>query len=350
MSKLTYRFYNTQSGAHFYTADPGERDNLINNVPSYHFEGVAFNAAFREDAIEEVPVFRFYNAAAGTHFFTISVAERDNIISALPNFVFEGAQFEASAVPGAGLEAVFRFYNQPAQGHFYTASVAERDQVIAHSPGLVYEGIAFYQPIKATPMVFKSAEVGSDQLQAYGDNDAIIQGWRTPNNAQGFDDVRARVSDTGSDTLAGGGGNDVLRDGASPDILTGGAGNDTLDGGPGADVLTGGAGRDIFEFQLLFASPGFATAATGVGPGNRDIVTDFTQGQDKIDVHGWQDFNREPGAVFIGQGPAGQDGLQVGFHYEGGNTIVRLEAQNYNPAGEIQLTGIIALTAADFIL
>jgi len=50
----------------------------------------------------------------------------------------------------------------------------------------------------------------------------------------------------------------------------GGGGNDFLDGGKGADFLTGGAGHDTFSF-----------GAVGNGV---DIVTDFTHGDDHLQV------------------------------------------------------------------
>jgi len=67
------------------------------------------------------------------------------------------------------------------------------------------------------------------------------------------------VGDLNGNRLSGGGGDDTL-DGAG--------GGDTLRGGSGADVLTGGVGNDIFRVD---------------GAGQKTI-TDFTHGQDRIDV------------------------------------------------------------------
>jgi Ca2+-binding RTX toxin-like protein len=53
------------------------------------------------------------------------------------------------------------------------------------------------------------------------------------------------------------------------DTLTGSAWNDTLAGGAGNDTLTGNAGSDTFVFRA------------GLG---QDTVTDFTPGQDVLDV------------------------------------------------------------------
>lgn len=55
--------------------------------------------------------------------------------------------------------------------------------------------------------------------------------------------------------------------------LTGGYGDDRLAGGRGADVLTGGLGADVF----VFAQRDSLRSAA-------DLITDFTSGQDRIDL------------------------------------------------------------------
>lgn len=71
---------------------------------------------------------------------------------------------------------------------------------------------------------------------------------------------------SGDDRLNGGSGNDALEGGAGDDILNGGSGNDILQGGLGDDILIGGSGDDIFVF------------------GNDDVITDFAIGEDRIDL------------------------------------------------------------------
>ncbi|WP_433989321.1 M10 family metallopeptidase C-terminal domain-containing protein [Sulfitobacter sp. TBRI5] len=55
------------------------------------------------------------------------------------------------------------------------------------------------------------------------------------------------------------------------DILNGGAGDDIIIDGAGADILTGGAGADDFVF---------------VRDDQRDVITDFQPGLDRIDLTG----------------------------------------------------------------
>ncbi len=75
----------------------------------------------------------------------------------------------------------------------------------------------------------------------------------------------------GSDTITGGSGNDTLIGGLGDDFLYGGIGNDILMGGAGVDNLTGDAGSDIFKM-------------TTDDIGSIDIITDFENGIDKLDI------------------------------------------------------------------
>jgi Ca2+-binding RTX toxin-like protein len=88
----------------------------------------------------------------------------------------------------------------------------------------------------------------------------------------------------GHDYIEGGGGDDVLRGQNGNDVLIGGDGNDKLFGGNGDDVLFGGMGTDILNGgrgKDTFVWTDIAESRPGAG---RDIIEDFTQGEDKIDV------------------------------------------------------------------
>jgi Ca2+-binding RTX toxin-like protein len=74
-----------------------------------------------------------------------------------------------------------------------------------------------------------------------------------------------------ADNLVGTAANDTINGLGGNDTINGGAGNDTLDGGLGNDTLTGGAGADRFNFTT-----------TPNATSNRDTLTDFVQGTDRI--------------------------------------------------------------------
>jgi Ca2+-binding RTX toxin-like protein len=204
---------------------------------------------------------------------------------------------------------------------------------------------------------------GSDYIDGRAGNDEIFGFSLTPPG--GVPNTVAAVLADEADTVFGGGGNDLIRSGSGGDFVDGGRGNDTIVGGPGADLLHGGGGHDVFKFEVLFERgnftppPGNLVVDTLVGEGQRDVILDFRQGRDKIDVTGWEN-RQNPGAHFIGQDdPSSAPDLQIGFHHEGGNTIVELTGPFLANAvggpttsvvtGEIQIQGEFRLHASDFI-
>jgi Ca2+-binding RTX toxin-like protein len=129
----------------------------------------------------------------------------------------------------------------------------------------------------------------------FGGNDRIYGGF--------FDDDL--YGGTGADLLSGGSGfdilfgesgNDVLYGGAQADRLDGGLDNDYLDGGIGNDNLFGGDGNDSVRGDsgndyvkggrgndTLVGGTGFDRFFFNTGD-NDDVVTDFTFGQDRIQI------------------------------------------------------------------
>ncbi|WP_165324517.1 calcium-binding protein [Rhizorhabdus phycosphaerae] len=108
---------------------------------------------------------------------------------------------------------------------------------------------------------------GSDRINGGADDDQIYGG---------FDDGNDTVNgNRGADSILGEGGNDSLRGGQGNDTIDGGDGEDIIAGDLGVDRLTGGAGVDIFRFE------GSAALFAGASP---DVVTDFQDGIDRIQV------------------------------------------------------------------
>lgn len=138
-----FRFYNARTGAHFYTSSVAERDFVIARLPEFGYEGQRFQAANQPGAGLS-PVFRFYNATTGAHFYTISAAERDFVIDRLPEFKYEGPTWYAQTLPGNNASAMHRFYNTSKGAHFYTIIQGEVDFVRAKLPEFRYEGVAYY--------------------------------------------------------------------------------------------------------------------------------------------------------------------------------------------------------------
>lgn len=138
-----YRFYNATTGAHFFTSSAAERDFVMQTYPQFVYESVAFYAYAQPTAGQE-SVYRFFNTSNGAHFYTINQAESDYVRMAYPVFKYEGPIWYAQAVAGNGATPIYRFFKPSTGTHFYTISAAERDFVIANYKDFQYESIAYY--------------------------------------------------------------------------------------------------------------------------------------------------------------------------------------------------------------
>lgn len=130
------------------------------------------------------------------------------------------------------------------------------------------------------------APAASGLKAALGDDDRII-GARQADRFNGFagdDLMRGRGGDDtlrgggGEDTLVGGGGDDILRGGGGADRINGGGGADRLFGGGGADTLRGNGGDDMLKGN------GGADVFQFRASDRNDTISDFRQGQDKIQI------------------------------------------------------------------
>lgn len=161
--------------------------------------------------------------------------------------------------------------------------------------------------------------------------------------------TQTTISGTSSaDRLNGDSGNNYLDGKGGNDTLNGGAGNDTLYGGAGRDTMTGGAGNDVFLFK--------AVSEIGSTPSTRDVITDFTKGQDKIDLSSIDANSRLSGDqafTFLANDNQSftKKAGELAWHTESGRTIVQGDVNGDGIHDfEIQLTGQIQLGASDFIL
>lgn len=174
---------------------------------------------------------------------------------------------------------------------------------------------------------------------------ALLANWLSADDRVVGSSVSDRLAGfAGNDTLEGGGGNDVLEGWSGNDSLLGGAGNDVLAGGQGQDVLTGGAGNDRFKFGGL--------GHLGNSSTTRDVITDFTRGQDKIDLSGIDaklNVAGDQAFSFVNAFTANASTFQV--RYSGGVVYLNTDADT-GAEYQIQLTGGVptSLTASDFVL
>jgi len=178
---------------------------------------------------------------------------------------------------------------------------------------------------------------GSDRLYGGSDDDELDGG-------EGDDTLSGSTGDdmadggAGDDLIAGGDGMDRLLGGSGNDRLNGGAGNDTLEGGEGDDVLVGSIGKDMMTGGAGADQFSFAVGDSRPGGGVRDVITDFTSGEDTLDLGalGITDYAAQVSTQMIGSGMI----LYVDLDHDG------IDSADF----AVQLTGISSLSGGDILL
>jgi Ca2+-binding RTX toxin-like protein len=158
--------------------------------------------------------------------------------------------------------------------------------------------------------------------------------------------VENAIGGSGNDSLIANDSGCLLNGGGGNDTLIGGAAADRLIGGAGVDKMTGGGGADIFAF-----SAGDSSAATG----NHDLITDFIDGADKIDLTGIDANTTTAGIVdaFRFIATAAFDGIigALDYFYDAVRNVTVLQGDvNGDKAADfaIDLSGNDTLTTNDF--
>jgi Ca2+-binding RTX toxin-like protein len=132
---------------------------------------------------------------------------------------------------------------------------------------------------------------------------------------------------------------------AGDDSITGYNTADTLTGGAGADTLAGGSGADVFHYLSAGDSPA----------GARDIIVDFANNSDKIDLSALDANTATPADdlfSFIGAGAfnhvAGELRADTSIS---GKTVIEGDLDGDGlPDFQVELTGTYNLSASTFVL
>lgn len=140
-----YRFRNTENNAHLYTASSQEVVYILNNLPSWMLENIAYIVSLNPSG-NTAPVYRFRSRFHASYFFTIDPAEREAMLTLYAgDWQEEGVAFYAKPFQTQGTEPVFRFRNRFAPKYFYTISKEESYWVKKSlNAEWEYEGIAWY--------------------------------------------------------------------------------------------------------------------------------------------------------------------------------------------------------------
>lgn len=126
-TRTVFRLYNHMAGRHMFTISPAERDNLIKL--GWCDEGAGWTCPSEGD-----PIFRLYNKNDGEHIFTTDPKEHNSLTGS-------GWNCESLAFYSGGDKPVYRLYNKNSGAHMLTTSLAERNQLI--TIGWKSEGEAF---------------------------------------------------------------------------------------------------------------------------------------------------------------------------------------------------------------
>jgi hypothetical protein len=147
-----YRFWSKHfNNAHFFTANEGERNALLND-PKWQYEGVGFCASAGSSA-GYYPVYRYWSPRFGnTHFFTASEAERA-ALARDRNWIYEGVAWYSPLAQDTDATAVTvarywspRFNND----HFFTGSTGEKN-ALSRDRNWIYEGVGWFAQLPVLP-------------------------------------------------------------------------------------------------------------------------------------------------------------------------------------------------------
>ena len=141
-----YRFYNKKNGSHFYTASETERNNVLSTLSAtYSLDGVAYsvNTSTRPTTHRSTASSTRRTAPTSTrHRWPRRTACRPICPRPTPT---TARPTTSALAPPTGSQTVYRFYNKKNGSHFYTASEAERNTVLATlSAVYALDGPAFY--------------------------------------------------------------------------------------------------------------------------------------------------------------------------------------------------------------
>jgi hypothetical protein len=183
----------------------------------------------------------------------------------------------------------------------------------------------------------------------------------------------------GDDRLDGGTGNDMLYGDYGADRLIGGDGNDVLHTGDHGytapsegkqSILTGGGGRDTFEYGFRVAYDWIIDHGYSQLTSVSDVITDFTRGEDKIDISSnvwgpesphdeydfkFSDLDTNGNGVITDADQAVSIGLQSFMGEQKSSLTIDVDKfaastndPGFSGSGTITLFGVTTLTATDF--
>ncbi len=208
-----------------------------------------------------------------------------------------------------------------------STAVSETFDLFTNAGALTYTGTTGNDTVTTNTRIW-----GNDGDDSLGTNNNS-----TLHGGEGNDTIYS--GGVGTRVYYGGAGDDIITGSSTTDTIYAGSGSDTITGGSGTDFISGGTGVDRFYYS------GIADSTVA----GRDTINDFSQSSgEKIYIT--NSFDK----IHAGDGTSADtaiSGISDGdlvWYQSAGNTFV------YDPFAavttfSIQLTGLIALTNADFV-
>jgi Ca2+-binding RTX toxin-like protein len=251
-------------------------------------------------------LFEIENLAGSAYDDTLQGDENANsLYGEAGNDVLKGAGGADKLYGGAGDDLL----NSDSLGDFLDGGTGDDTANFSEAQGGVYVNLSscFYKP--GVSPVYPGPNIAPNIF-----NVENVSGSNQPDNIHGDDADNILIGNGGVDRLYGWYGNDTL---------DGGDGNDLVEGAAGNDLLTGGADDDRFVYNVY-----------GAGPPNfgNDIITDFTDGEDVLDIDD---------AIF-----ADFADVQANMQQAGNDVVITFDANN---TITLQNVNIGSLSASDFL-
>lgn len=337
--------YNVENGINVGAGSSGTviEGNYIHDLQasgSPHYDGIQIDGGQSNIRIEHNTVINPHGQTAAVmidnYFGPVSnVVVNDNLLVGGGYTIYADAQFGGGALSGIQITN-----NHIGSGHYGSLNTNQSSPVYT---GNTLDGHDIVETLNGN---------GNDTSggDTSGGDTSVTEPVAPPTTEPTPSEPTAPTSTTatsGADTLLGDGAANVIDGLGGNDIINGGAGNDTLIGGAGYDTLTGGSGNDVFVFR--------SAGEIGDRPGARDVITDFAQGQDKIDLSGIDANSNVSGnqafTFIAGDGSSftGTPG-DLAWHTSNGNTIIQgdLNGDRIHDF-EMELRGEVSLKASDFV-
>lgn len=206
-------------------------------------------------------------------------------------------------------------------------------------------------------MDYVNGNAGNDTIQGGMDSDRLYGGAGDDVIDGDYWDGSWGSSGNGNDHINGNKGNDSLHGGGGDDEILGGQGNDVIEGGVGFDTMSGNAGSDLFQFGGRTPHGDAASfSISGPDAGRTDVITDFQDGQDHLQLLFGVSNVFHPGSAVDLAGalalahsvlttpPGANWAEQVAAVQVGADTYLFWDGGPENPASAVRLLNVSAAT------